>query len=239
MSKWSDRNKDGRYDPRTTYHTLSGVDIHFVPFSWDEYQLQLEGVRDRYRQQGLPIDVPQYEANIGGVIQKFDHDEKSILQAPPGTPEEDKAAVIEAQKELWAEHKATLKKFEDEDKEIMVEYMFLDSLGAIQLPEDNAWEVRQLKKDIKIPTDPEEKRRHYIQTILVKSRADLLDLMSTITAVSLGITKEADVETIRDSFRDKLLGGVAQLLRHSVEQVENPEAEQVESGAEVRIAESG
>ena len=238
-SAYKQHNPNGRYDPRTTYTTMGGVDIHFVPFSWDEYQLQLEGLREKYRQQGLPIDVPQYEANIGGVIQKFDHDVKSITQAPPGTPEEDKPAIIAAQQTLWAEHKATLKKFDDEDSNIKLDYLFLDSLGDIKLPEDNAWEVRQLSKDIKIPSDPEEKRRHYILTILAKSRPDQLDLMSTITAISMGITKEADVERIRDTFRDRLLRGVTRLLLDTAEKTEIPADGSLESESQVRIAEDG
>lgn len=227
MSKYTHVTE--RHDPRTTYTTMGGVEIHFVPFSWDEYQLELEGKREKYRQRGEPIDVPQYEANIGGVIQKFDHDEKSILQAPPETPDEEKEAVIAAQVAIWEQHKETLKKFEAEDGEIKIEYILSDSLGAIQLPEDNAWEVRQLKKDIKIPSDPEEKRRHYIMTILAKSRADQLDLISTITAVSMGITREADVEAIRNTFRDQLFRGISQLLRSAAVETEDTEVGQVAS----------
>lgn len=229
---------NGRHDPRTTYTTLSGVDIHFVPFSWDEYQLQLEGLREKYRQQGLPIDIPQYEVVFaGGKPEKFDHDEKSITQAPQGTPEEDKAGVIAMQQAAWGLHKETVKKFEAEDAEIRMEYLFLDSLGGITLPEDNAWEVRQLSKDIKIPSDPEEKRRHYILTILAKSRADQLDLMSTITAVSMGITKEADVEAIRSTFRNQLFRGIAQLL--TAGEVEVSTQGQLAGESEIHPAASG
>jgi hypothetical protein len=218
------QDPNGRYDPRTTFTTLEGKDIHFIPFSWDEYQLALAGLKEEYRERGDPIDCPQYEIKLAtGVVEKIDHDEKSILEVPPGTPEEDKALVIEEQQALWVRYQETLQKFTAEDGEIMASYVYDESLAELQLPTDTAWEERQRKRHIKIPEDPHEKRLHYINTVVLKSKADQLDLLSTIAAVSMGIVKEADIERVRSSFRDRLFGGLTQLLGNAPGQTEIPE----------------
>jgi hypothetical protein len=225
MSKYSNI----RVDKRTTFTTLDGIEIHFAPFSWDEYQLSLAGLKDEYRARGEVIDCPQYDVKMAsGAIEKFDHDAKSILQAPPGTPDEDKQAIIDAQVALWEQYQDAQKRFAAEDNEIMSSYVYDEALASVVLPEDTAWEMRQAKRHIAIPTDLEEKRLHYINTVLLKSKADQIDLISTIAAVSMGVVKEADLQAVRDSFRDNIFGGFAKLIGNSFIQAQDTAHEQME-----------
>lgn len=221
---------NGRHDPRTTFTTLSGVDIHFVPFSWDEYQLALEGLKDEWRERGEIIDCPQYEVKLAsGEIQKFDHNENTINELPPDTPEDQKETVLKEQKDLWERYQDASARFQGQDGEIMSEFIYADSLASITLPDDTAWEDKQRQRHIKIPDELEDKRRHYINTVLLKSKADQLDLVATITAVSMGVVKEADVERVRDSFRDRVYGNLSQTLRDTALPPEVSQEGQLES----------
>ena len=204
MNKYT---QERRIDPRTVFTTLEGTQIHFVPFSWDEYLLSQEGLRQEYRERGEIVDCPRYKVTyMGGTSQWFDHDAKSIEQAPPETPPEDVERIIAEQKETWMKYQDALARFTSEDNDLRVDFIYSDSLAEIKLPEDNEWEIRQQKRRVKIPTDPEEKRRHYINTVLCKARGDQVDMMATIIAISMGATKEEDVLHVVESFRNIVWG---------------------------------
>jgi len=212
-------------DRRTTFTTLNGTEIHFVPFSWDEYQLARAGLMDEYRTRGELIDCPQYTVTFAsGTTQQFDHNETTIKDVPPGTAEQDVDKVLDAQREMWLKYQDALKRFNAEDQIVLNEMVYEDSLGGIVLPSDTTWETRQTKRRIKIPTDPEEKRQHYINTVLLKGKSDQLDLLSTIVAVSMGVVKEADLEAVKASFRDQVWGDISGRLlgRQGPGETKNP-----------------
>lgn len=194
---------------RTIFTTLDGLEINFKPFSWDEYQLARSGLQEEYRQAGKQIDRPQYTVKFAsGTTQQFDHDENTIMQAPPETPVEDIALVVEEQRALWAAYQEASKQFSIDEQALLTDFVFDDSLGHIQIDGISgiSWEDRQRKRHINIPTDPEEKRRHYINTVMLKAKSDQIDLLSTIVAVSMGVVKEEDIEAVKASFRDSLWG---------------------------------
>jgi hypothetical protein len=220
-----------RFDKRTIFTTLDGQEIRFEPFSWDEYQMSRTGLMAEYRARGEVLDCPQYTVKFAsGASQKFDHDAKSILQPPPGTEPEDVDRIVAEQQETWRLYLDAQRRFNAEDQEVLTEFIYTDSLGHITLPEDTAWETRQTKRRIQIPTDPEEKRRHYINTVLLKGRSDQVDICSTIWAVSMGVVKEADLDTVKASFRDKVWGrGIQQFFRwYATSQVEDTENGQLD-----------
>jgi hypothetical protein len=202
MSKYSNI----RADKRTTFTTMDGKDIHFVPFSWDEHLLSEEGLKQEYRDRGQIVDCPQYTVTFAtGTTQKFDHNETTIKDVPPGTPENEVDKTLDVQRELWLKYQADYKQFQAESQAEMANLVYVESLADYKLPEDTAaWEARLKKKHIAIPTDPEEKRQLYISTELVRFRADQIELMATVTAVSMGATREADVEIVKRSFLDTI-----------------------------------
>jgi hypothetical protein len=210
MSKYSNI----RADKRTTFTTLDGIEIHFTPFSWDEHLLSEEGLKQEYRDRGEIVDCPQYVVKYAtGAQQEFNHDAKSILQAPPGTPPEDVDSIVADQKDKWAKYLDASARFAAENQAELANLVYTESLTDITLPADNAWELRQAKRHIKVPTDPESKRLHYINTVVLKYRSDQIDLMSTVIAVSMGIVKEDDLATAVASFRDSVWGnGIQQLF---------------------------
>lgn len=193
-----------QHNPRTTFVTLDGIEIHFVPFSWDEYLLARQGLLDEYRERGEIIDCPQYKVEYAsGSTRMLNHDADTIKQVPPGTPPEDVDRILAEQQATWDKYQDAQRRFNAEDMQLMMDFVYLDSLGGIKLPEDTAWEERQRGRRITIPADPEKKRRHYINTVLLKGRSDSVDLVGTIQAISMGAIKEDDVKAVVDSFRDR------------------------------------
>jgi len=193
---------------RTTFTTLDGQEIRFVPFSWDEHLLSDEGLKDEYRERGDIVDCPQYIVKFaGGSQQAFDHDEKSILKAPPDTAPDDIERVVEEQKETWAKYLDASARFTAETQAEMANLVYVESLAHITLPPDTTtWEARLAKKHIKIESDPEKKRLQYLNTEIVKYRSDQIDLMATVVAVSMGASREADIDTVKKSFLDTIWG---------------------------------
>jgi hypothetical protein len=202
MSKYS----TVKTDRRTTFTTMDGHEIHFTPFSWDEHLLSEEGLKQDYRDRGQIVDCPQYTVKFAtGAQQKFDHDAKSVLQAPADTPPEDKERVIAEQVATWEKYQADSAQFVAESQTEMTSLIYLDSLADYTLPDDTtAWEARLTKKHIRIPKDPEAKRQLYINTELVKFRGDQIDLIAKVTAVSMGATREADIELVKQSFLNSI-----------------------------------
>jgi hypothetical protein len=197
----------------TNFTTLDGQAIRFIPFSWDEHLLSEEGLRNEYRENGEIVDCPQYVVKYaGGTQQLFDHDATSILQAPPETPPEDIERVIEEQKATWAKYQDASTRLANENQTELTNLIYTESLANIQLPADNAWEVRLIKKHIKIPTDPEEKRLLYINTVVLKYRSDQIDFCATVTAVSMGATREAEIDIVKKSFLDSIWGNAEKQL---------------------------
>jgi hypothetical protein len=215
-----------RADKRTIFTTLDGIEIPFIPFSWDEFTLSKEGLKDEYRQRGEIVDCPQYTVTFaGGTTQKFDHNANTVKEVPPGTLSEDRERVIAEQVETWEKYLDASKRLEAQANEELAEVVLSESLAGVTLPPDTAWEERQRKRHVKIPTDPEEKRRHYIFTVLLKSKSDQIDIISTITAVSMGVVKEDDLEKVKASFRNSIWrDGLSGLPgRDAAGEVEDPE----------------
>lgn len=217
---------------RTVYKTLDGLEIPFTPFSWDEYTLSKEGLKDEYRERGEVVDCPTYTVHFAtGTQQTFPHDAKSILEAPPGTHEDEVDAVVAAQVEQWEKYQDATSRFETQANEELSEIILTECLAGVQLPADSAWEERQRKRHIKIPIDPEEKRRHYLYTVLLKSKSDQIDIISTITAVSMGVVKEDDLETVKASFRGSVWSNAIKQLpgRDTAEPATDTDERQLDS----------
>jgi hypothetical protein len=224
--------KQHKTNSRLAFTTLDGKSIPFVPFSWDEWTLSKEGLKEEYRERGEIIDCPQYKVTYaGGTSEMFDHNPTTIEQAPPETPPEDIERIIAEQKETWQKYQAISATFEAQVNEELAEKIISECLAGITLPTDNSWEETQHKNHIKnIPADPEEKRRHYIWTVLVKFKSDQMELMSTITAVSMGVVQEEALDTIKASFRDSIWrDGLKELSRRdATAKVENAPLRQLD-----------
>jgi hypothetical protein len=224
--------KQTQVSKSTVFTTLDGQVIKFIPFSWDEHLLSEEGLRNEYRENGEIVDCPQYVVKFeGGTQQLFDHDAKSILKAPPDTAPEDIERVIEEQKATWAKYQDASARLAAENQAELVNLVYTESLANVQLPEDKSWEERQLKKHIKIPTDPEEKRLHYINTVLLKYRSDQIEFISTVVAVSMGATREAEIDIVKKSFLDSIWSNAEKQLpgRNTPGKVEIPQVGQLDS----------
>lgn len=181
---------------KLTFTTIDGLEIEYAPISWGEYQLGLAGLREECIAEGFVVDRPTYTVTFaGGTIQKFPHDEKSILE---GSPED-----VEKQKIEWARFQAGESELKSRSNEFLSLMIYEDALKDVSLPQDMSWVDRQKRRHIKVPDEPEALRLHYINTILLKSQADMLDLISAVVAISTGI-KEDDIKRVIEGFRDSV-----------------------------------
>jgi hypothetical protein len=189
---------------RLQFETIDGIKIKFNLISWSEYQLQRAKLMVEYRERGDQIDCPTYTVKFAsGSQQEFPHDTKSILSAPPDTAPEDVDTVIEQQKATWDKYLETIKIFAWEDNILLSNMVFEDALNTLQLPDDEGWMKKQIRRKLTIPEDPEERRRHYINTVILKSAGDQLDLCAQIVGASSGIAED-DLQSVMIGFRSSL-----------------------------------
>lgn len=178
------------------FTTSAGREIHFIPPSATVIELSEAGIREEYRKRGEPVDVPTYTVELGGSTP-----EKPITQ----TFEYD-AKYAEKDEETQAKWKAHLDCITRLEKEIgnMRTNICLEAL-EITLPEDTTWMVKQKKKFITIPEDPDELLMHYIKTEVLRTMDDIYSCMSVVlTSAYSGSVDEEAVEAASKTFRRKL-----------------------------------
>jgi hypothetical protein len=189
---------------RLQFETIDGIKIKFNLISWSEYQLARAKLMAEYRDRGDQIDCPTYTVKFAsGNQQEFPHDTKSILSPPPDTAPEDVDTIIEQQKATWDAYMETIKAFGGDDNILLADMIYEDGLNTLQLPEDEGWMKKQIRRKLTIPTDPEERRRHYINTVVLKSAGDQLDLCAQIVGASSGIAED-DLQSVMIGFRSSL-----------------------------------
>lgn len=163
--------------PNRNFVTKAGVELTLVPIP----PMLLEKVRGSVK---YP-PIPQYETKTAaGNIEKFNHDE-STLQT-------------DADKAAWAEYTAAKREADRLLNERVMRALFLKGI-ALDMPADDEWIKEQEFMGIEIPTDPQERKLHYIQTEILASSEDMVGIMSDIMRLT-GV-EEAVVQSAEDSFR--------------------------------------
>jgi hypothetical protein len=66
------------------------------------------------------------------------------------------------------------------------------------------WEKRQTMLGFQVPTDPDEKRLHYLRTVVMRGKDDIETLMSVVSEMS-GIDAQAEATALK-TFRDSVAG---------------------------------
>lgn len=188
-----------------TYTTQDGVKITLHVFSYQAYQMGVATIKKEYRDRGEPIEPPTFTVALdGGVTREYTHDAKSILQAPPGTPPDQVSAIVEKQKQAWEDHLKAKERLIAETNALYADYFFEDALCDIRLPDDNSsWEDRQRRRHVVIPDDPEAKRRHWINTELLKSPQDMVGLTAKVMSLVGGEDEEVVMDMV-DGFLNTL-----------------------------------
>lgn len=163
--------------------------------------LQIDSaVEKQFERDGRQVKPPQYAAETaGGKVEYHDHDEKSIEDA---TPEE---------KEQWQEYLDTRAEIEIEAKSRSGLFIFREGLDESYGDEAQAdgW-IKQYEKWLgPVPDDPDDRFMAYVETVLIKTPADQVEVMGRILTLMMDGIPEDLTSAMRAMFRDSLAGYAA------------------------------
>jgi len=133
-------------------------------------------------------EPPTYEVvNVAGDTEVHLHDETTL------ETDEDKAK--------WAAYLKARDEAEVRLRENMTRTILAKGL-IVEMPKDDEWVKDQEWCGVNVPTEPRERRLHYILTEVIGRPDDLSDIMIGIGRIS-GVNEEA-LATAEDSFRSAM-----------------------------------
>lgn len=184
---------------RNVYITVEGREVAYKPISFLKRGLIKDGLESDYRERGEPLDIPKAEVEVLG------GDTIEVELSADSLEVEGDIEETTKRRELWAKHKDAVLRFENELKDL--ENDLLLSAILVELPEDESWIEEQKKLHIRIPDDPEKRRQHYIQTEILTSMEDIVDITSYIfTKSAVRTTSREDLAAAKESFRHQIFG---------------------------------
>jgi len=192
-------SKTNTVENTSFYITEGGMKVYYKPMSFLKRSMIQEGLLKEYHERGEPLDVPKVEMEVfgGDMIEQELSQETLIVE---GNEEE----TAKRQK-LWQDHIDATNRYNKELKE--AEDELLMSAIEVDLPEDESWIVEQKRLHIQIPDDLHQRRIHYIQTEVLTSMEDLVELTSLIfTKSAVRSINAEDLAIAKDSFRNKIFG---------------------------------
>jgi len=125
-------------------------------------------------------DAPVYDVKtITGKVETHFHDETTV------TTNEEKLA--------WAEYREKLSRYEADRSRKRVRLIILHGI-RVEMPMDETWVTAQEELSIKVPSDPIERKIHYIQTEVLGGIGDFLEVSKRCTMAGLPeeATREAE-----------------------------------------------
>lgn len=189
---------------KNVFRTLAGLEIEFEPISMSTLVLAEQGVEAFFRERGDPIDKPTYKIAVeGGDEIEFELDADHLEASnKDGTPNEEETYK---RKSLWSAHQLAVLALAREKQKVQSSVMY-DALH-IELPKDDGWIKRQERLYVKVPRDdPYELRRHYIETEVLKTVSDIIELTTRIMEFSTaGVLTEETLAAARQSFQNTAL----------------------------------
>lgn len=145
-----------------------------------------------FEKRGARITPPTYTiTTASGATQEIAHDETTI--------------ETDEERQAWDEYVSNLRLIEIEKQRKQMQ-IYMNAL-QVELPDDDSWEVFQTEiLGIDVPQEPREKLQHYIETEILITPADAIDMIEAITkATYKGVVEESAVEAAMESFRRNLL----------------------------------
>ena len=180
----------------TLYETESGETIRVKPVSNLAITMIRLRVRDEFREDGEPIDVPTYSTEtVAGDVQTFDLDEASI-EVP------DDAEETARRKALWdAYQDATYRMMAEANKRVL-KYVYSEGVLA-EVPDGWVEEMREY--GIPIPDSPKEQKTYYVMLRLAPTQREQLALSARIVRLSVqGRVDDTLLEAAEATFRSGL-----------------------------------
>lgn len=164
-----------------SFTTSRGVKIHFLGIA-----TLIEALRES--QEAKKPKPPTYEVKtLGGAVEQHIHDETTL--------------ETEADKTNWAAYQQQLRAWEKQSEKDLMRLLMLRGID-LKFPDDTRWEQEHKFVGLDVPTDPLEKRMHYIETEVLGGVADYEALMLGVMRIS-GVTEEK-LSQVEASFRGLL-----------------------------------
>jgi hypothetical protein len=190
-----------------TYVTTEGREVVLLPVSYVRLQSITLQVEKEFRAKGEQVDVPQYTAiTAGGGEEKHDYDEESIKSAP----EEDKTA--------WDAYHDCQARMAVEATKRRNHYLFLK---GIRIDRVDALSGEWIKEAEFFgfdppPEDEKERMMEYVETVLLKTPGDQLEVTTRIVRLSMAGVPDDALDAAEETFR-ALLAGEASLEEPEME----------------------
>lgn len=181
------------------YITVEGKRVPYKPIAFTKRELIRTGLESEYKERGESLDVPQIEIEVlGGEKLAIELSEENLVV-------DDNETETARRKDIWNKYLDTKKRFETELKKAHDNLQM--SAILVELPEDETWINEQKKLHIHVPDDLEERRQHYIQTEVLTSFEDILEINSLIfTKSAIRDLSVQELAAAKDSFRHQILG---------------------------------
>lgn len=141
---------------------------------------------------------PVYKVkSLTGEEIEFEHDESSI--ADPGTQEVERLQ--------WKEYQRKLQEVSIQRRVKLIDVMF--ARGIIFDVPDGVWEDEHEFLGLTVPTNPIEKKVHYLQTEVFTSASDISEVVSRLMQMTSGLS-DKEMDDIRSTFRHSVQGATAE-----------------------------
>ena len=171
-----------------TLTTSSGKKWKVLPVSQETVVMAQKAIEERYKSQGLTIDPPTYTyQTAGGGSIVAEHNETTL------ETEEDKAR--------WKVYQDNINKLTAEKADLQMRMWLTLGLDIDESIKDPAWEQTQAFFGVVIPTNPIEKRLHFVKTEVLKSPYDIGEFIRVETKLAQqGAVSEEEVDAAIDIF---------------------------------------
>lgn len=187
------------------YTTERGVTVNAVPIP-----LLLDAIRKAHPEPELPT----YTEHLAGGAER----EIPITREVAAAWEENDPATWAEYADTWADYLARYDAWQEDISEKTWRAVRLKSI-RVELPTDDTWIREQESLGLTVPTDPMERRLHYIRTEAIGTVRDILKL--TAIANGADMSEEA-LSLAEDSFRRdlarSLIGQIAGARRSVADQ---------------------
>lgn len=189
--------KQQQKQDRLSYTCTDGMVVKLRVASHTMYFAINATVEREFRERGRQVDVPKYTIILaGGGEETHDHDEKSIEDA--STEEQ----------EQWQDHLDTQAEIELEVQNRNGLFLFQEGLDDIyeKNAERDDWVKRYERWCGPVPEKADDRFITYIETQVIKTPNDQIEVMSLILGLMLDGVPEDLVGIAREMFRDSLAG---------------------------------
>lgn len=173
------------------YVTTEGVEVKLNPVSVLEIEEIRLSVTKQFRAQGKQVEPPEYKVKVGDTEQVFKHDENSI--ADKNTPQ--------AEKDAWNKYQQDINELTATINEKLSTLIYSDGIVVDEIP--IAWEEQRKWKGLEIPDNYYDKKIKYVMTALLKTPADMKEVVVKVMKLSTTGVSQEEIEAAEATFRSK------------------------------------